>query len=113
MGACVGLGCQEGLGWGGGGERIETGGKGPKREECGSSRGWIPGFAGVVSPSGAPPGPGLRVSAVRVRCGSLHGSWKKSGWRIGSMQDREVQVHLRADIFKENGNKRGGCLQER
>ena len=29
------------------------------------------------------------------------------------MQDREVQVHLRADIFKENGNKRGGCLQER
>ena len=76
------------------------------------SRGWSPGFAGVVSPAGAPPGPGLRVSAVRVRCGSLHSSWKRGGRRIGSMQDGEVQVHLHAVIFKENGNKRGGGLQE-
>ena len=28
------------------------------------------------------------------------------------MQDGEVQVHLHAVIFKENGDKRGGGLQE-
>ena len=77
-----------GVGSGWGTNRPET--RNQSRKNVDQSRGQIPGFAGVVSPSGAPPGSGLRVSAIKVRCGSLHGSWKKGGWRIGSMQGGEV-----------------------
>lgn len=84
LGGCVGLGSQEAwsrVGWG---ERID-------RRQGTSGRMWIRVGAdsrlcwGWFLPLESLLGP-VRVSAVKVRCGSLYGSWKKGGWRIGSMQ---------------------------